>query len=70
MSLRLLDQLLSEINESLAEGFSTSIDGLNPLRKKAVSGLFTVVGGWGDQHPLSSGDSPRLQADLRISPRQ
>ena len=70
MSLRLLDELLSGMNDSLAGGFSTTIDGLNPLRRNAVGELFTVVGGWADKHPLSSGNSPRLQADLRISPSQ
>ena len=70
MSLRLLDELLSGMNDSLVGGFSATIDGLNPLRRNAVGELFTVVGGWADKHPLSSGNSPRLQADLRISPRQ
>ncbi len=66
MSLRLLDDLLT----GMQEGFTQTIDGLNPTRAEATRRLFDLVASWGDAHPLSSGASPRLQADFRQTPRQ
>jgi hypothetical protein len=70
MSLRLLEDLLTGMQESLQEGFMPTIDGLNPTRAEATRRLFDLVASWGDAHPLSSGASPRLQADFRQAPRQ
>jgi hypothetical protein len=70
MSLRLLDDLLTGMQTSLKEGFMPTIDGLNPARAEATRRLFDLVASWGDAHALSSGVSPRLQADFRQTPRQ
>jgi hypothetical protein len=70
MALRVLDALLESLEHSCATGFQPTIDGLNPTRRTAAIDVLTLVRNWSTNHPLSSGDSPRLQADLRVAPRQ
>jgi len=70
MALRVLDALLESLEHSRASGFQPTIDGLNPTRRAAAADLLTLVQQWSATHPLSSGDSPQLQADLRVAPRQ
>jgi predicted acylesterase/phospholipase RssA len=70
MALRVLDALLESLEHSCATGFQPTIDALNPTRRTAAGEVLALAGEWSASHPLSSGDSPRLQADLRVAPRQ
>lgn len=70
MALRMIDALLESLQHSCASGFQPTIDGLNSTRRAATNDLLTLVDIWSTNHPLSSGDSPRLQADLKVAPRQ
>ncbi len=70
MALQVLDGLFDSLQYSCATGFQPTIDELNATRRQAATDLMAIIQNWESAHPLSSGDSPRLQADLRLAPRQ
>jgi hypothetical protein len=70
MALRLLDGLFESLRQSCADGFGLTLDQLNSNRRAAAHDLLQLVDSWAAQHPLSSGESPQLQADMRAAPRQ
>lgn len=70
MALRQLDGLFESLRQSCADGFGPTLDGLNSTRTAAARDLLHLLDTWAASHPLSSGDSPQLQADLRSTPRQ
>jgi hypothetical protein len=70
MSLRALDELGEQMRVARVEGFDVVLDRLTPQqRRQAATSLLDLWGEWAATHPLSTGPSPRLQADLRLSPR-
>jgi hypothetical protein len=70
MSLRALDDLGEQMRVARIEGFAAVLDRLTPQqRRQAATSMLDLWGEWADTHPLSTGPSPRLQADLRLAPR-
>ena len=65
MALRQLDGLFESMRHSCADGFSDTLDELNANRKAAAHDLLQLLDTWATAHPLSSGDSPQLQADMK-----